>query len=83
MVEMIWLTFWSGMLVPRFFARNQSDSTFRSYRRFDGNVPVTLVGLAIGRVALIRVDSNDHSARVTLQIDQAQDNLPQAIVQRC
>ena len=46
-------------------------------------VPATLVGLAIGRVALIRVDSNDHSARVTLQIDQAQDNLPQAIVQRC
>ncbi len=47
------------------------------------NVPVTLVGLAIGWVTFIGVDSNDHSAHVTLQIDQAQDNLPQAIAQRC
>ena len=46
-------------------------------------VPGTVVGLAIGRVAFIGVDANDRSARVTLQIDQAQDNLPQTIVQQC
>ena len=46
-------------------------------------VPVILVGLAIGRVAFSGGDSNDRSARTTLQIDQAQDNLPQTIGQRC
>ena len=48
-------------------------------------VPVPVAGLAIGRVAFIGIDSNDRSASVTLQIDQAQDNLLQTItiVQRC
>ena len=46
-------------------------------------VPVPVAGLAIGRVAFIGVDSNDRNTRVTMQIDQAQDNLPQTIVQRC
>ena len=45
--------------------------------------PVTLAGVAIDGVASIGIDSNDCSARVTLQIDQAQDNLPQTLVQRC
>ena len=46
-------------------------------------VPVPVVGLALGRVAFIGVDSNDRSASVTLQTDQPQDNLSQTIVQRC
>ena len=44
-------------------------------------VQVTLARVAIGRVAFIKVDSNDRSVRVTFQIDQAQDNLPQTLVQ--
>ena len=46
-------------------------------------VQVTLARVAIGRVAFISVDSNYRSAHVTVQIDQAQDKLPQTIVQRC
>ena len=46
-------------------------------------VPVILVGLAIVWVTLIGVNSNNPRARVTLQINQAQDNLPQKIAQRC
>ena len=46
-------------------------------------VPATLVGLAIGRVALIGVDSNDYSACVTSQIDHSKDNLSRTLVQQC
>ena len=46
-------------------------------------VPVTLVGLAIAWVALIGANSNNPSTHATLQINQAQDNLPQKIAQRC
>ena len=38
--------------------------------------PVTLAGVTIGRVASIGIDADDYSARITLQIDQAHDNLP-------
>ena len=38
--------------------------------------PVTLAGVTIGRVASIGIDADDYSARITLQIDQAYDNLP-------
>ena len=38
--------------------------------------PVTLAGVTIGRVASIGIEADDYSARITLQIDQAHDNLP-------
>ena len=56
---------------------------FNHIRGLTVKAPVTLAGVAIGGVGFIGTDSNDCSARVTLQIDQAQDNLPQTLVQRC
>ena len=38
--------------------------------------PVTMAGVTIGRVTSIGIDADDYSARITLQIDQAYDNLP-------
>ena len=73
---MIWLALKVG---------NWSPSTTHDYEvtaRFDNiggltlKAPVTLAGVTIGRVASIGIDADDYSARITLQIDQAHDNLP-------
>ena len=73
---MIWLALKVG---------NWSPVTTRDYEvtaRFDNiggltvKAPVTLAGVTIGRVASIGIDPDDYSARITLQIDQAHDNLP-------
>ena len=64
---------------------NWSPTTTHNYEvtaRFDNiggltiKAPVTLAGVTIGRVASIGIDADDYSARITLQIDQAHDNLP-------
>ena len=64
---------------------NWSPTTTHDYEvtaRFDNiggltvKAPVTLAGVTIGRVASIGIDADDYSARITLQIDQAHDNLP-------
>ena len=64
---------------------NWSPATTHDYEvtaRFDNiggltmKAPVTLAGVTIGRVASIGIDADDYSARITLQIDQAHDNLP-------
>ena len=64
---------------------NWSPTTAHNYEvtaRFDNiggltvKAPVTLAGVTIGRVSSIGIDSDDYSARITLQIDQAHDNLP-------
>ena len=64
---------------------NWSPATTHNYEviaRFDNiggltvKAPVTLAGVTIGRVASIGIDADDYSARITLQIDQAFDNLP-------
>ena len=64
---------------------NWSPTTTNNYEvtaRFDNiggltmKAPVTLAGVTIGRVASIGIDADDYSARITLQIDQAHDNLP-------
>ena len=64
---------------------NWSLATTHNYEvtaRFDNiggltvKAPVTLAGVTIGRVASIGIDADDYSARITLQIDQAHDNLP-------
>ena len=73
---MIWLALKVG---------NWSPTTTHDYEvtaRFDNiggltiKAPVTLAGVTIGRVASIGIDADDYSARITLQIDQAHDNLP-------
>ena len=73
---MIWLALKVG---------NWSPATTHDYEvtaRFDNiggltiKAPVTLAGVTIGRVASIGIDTDDYSARITLQIDQAHDNLP-------
>ena len=73
---MIWLALKVG---------NWSPTTTHVYEviaRFDNiggmtvKAPVTLAGVTIGRVASIGIDADDYSARITLQIDQAHDNLP-------
>ena len=73
---MIWLALKVG---------NWSTATTHDYEvtaRFDNiggltvKAPVTLAGVTIGRVASIGIDADDYSARITLQIDQAHDNLP-------
>ena len=73
---MIWLALKVG---------NWSPATTHDYEviaRFDNiggltvKAPVTLAGVTIGRVASIGIDADDYSARITLQIDQAHDNLP-------
>ena len=64
---------------------NWSPTTTHDYEvtaRFDNiggltvKAPVTLAGVTIGRVASIGIDADDYSARITLRIDQAHDNLP-------
>ena len=64
---------------------NWSPATTHDYEviaRFDNigglavKAPVTMAGVTIGRVASIGIDADDYSARITLQIDQAHDNLP-------
>ena len=73
---MIWLALKVG---------NWSPATTHNYEviaRFDNiggltvKAPVTLAGVTIGRVTSIGIAADDYSARVTLQIDQAHDNLP-------
>jgi phospholipid/cholesterol/gamma-HCH transport system substrate-binding protein len=73
---MIWLALKVG---------NWSPTTTHDYEvtaRFDNiggltiKAPVTLAGVTIGRVASIGIDADDYSARITLQIDRAHDNLP-------
>ena len=73
---MIWLALKVG---------NWSLATTHDYEvtaRFDNiggltvKAPVTLAGVTIGRVTSIGITADDYSARVTLQIDQAHDNLP-------
>jgi phospholipid/cholesterol/gamma-HCH transport system substrate-binding protein len=75
-VAIIWLALKVG---------NLSLATTHDYEvtaRFDNiggltvKAPVTLAGVTIGRVASIGIDTDDYSARITLRIDQAYDNLP-------
>ena len=80
---MIWLAFKVGNWSPATSHGIKVTARFDHIGGLTVKAPVTLAGVAIGGVASIGIDSNDCSARVTLQIDQAQDNLPQTLVQRC
>ena len=71
---------WLALKVGNWSPANAND--YEVIARFDNiggltvNAPVTLAGVTIGRVASIGIDADDYSARITLQIDQAHDNLP-------
>ncbi len=56
--------------------------TFRIYARFDNvgglneKAPVMIGGVRVGRIAEIRIDKEDYSAVVGVDIDSRYDNLP-------
>ena len=81
MAEMIWLALKVGCWFLTISNGLKVTVRFDHIGGLTVKVPVTLAGVAIGRGALIGVDSNDYySARVTLQIDQAQNNLSRTLV---
>ncbi|MCE5364532.1 outer membrane lipid asymmetry maintenance protein MlaD [Pseudomonas anguilliseptica] len=59
-----------------------SDNTYKIYAHFDNiagltvRSKVTMAGVTIGKVTAIDLDRNSYMGRVTMQLDDAVDNLP-------
>ena len=73
---MIWLALKVGNWSPTTTHDYEVTARFNNIGGLTVKAPVTLAGVTIGRVASIGIDADDYSARITLQIDQAHDNLP-------
>ena len=73
---MIWLALKVGDWSPTTTHDYEVTARFDNIGGLTIKAPVTLAGVTIGRVASIGIDADDYSARITLQIDQAHDNLP-------
>ena len=73
---MIWLALKVGNWSPTTTHDYEVTARFDNIGGLTVKAPVTLAGVTIGRVASIGIDADDYSARITLQIDQAHDNLP-------
>ena len=73
---MIWLALKVGNWSPTTTHNYEVTAHFDNIGGLTMKAPVTLAGVTIGRVASIGIDADDYSARITLQIDQAHDNLP-------
>ena len=73
---MIWLALKVGNWSPATTHGYEVTARFDNIGGLTVKAPVTLAGVTIGRVASIGIDTDDYSARITLQIDQAYDNLP-------
>ena len=73
---MIWLALKVGNWSPVTTHDYEVTARFNNIGGLTVKAPVTLAGVTIGRVASIGIDADDYSARITLQIDQAHDNLP-------
>ena len=73
---MIWLALKVGNWSPTTTHDYEVTARFDNIGGLTVMAPVTLAGVTIGRVASIGIDADDYSARITLQIDQAHDNLP-------
>ena len=73
---MIWLALKVGNWSPATTHGYEVTARFDNIGGLTVKAPVTLAGVTIGRVASIGIDADDYSARITLQIDQAHDNLP-------
>ena len=73
---MIWLALKVGNWSPVTTHDYEVTARFDNIGGLTVKAPVTLAGVTIGRVASIGIDADDYSARITLQIDQAHDNLP-------
>ena len=73
---MIWLALKVGNWSPATTHDYEGSARFDNIGGLTIKAPVTLAGVTIGRVASIGIDTDDYSARITLQIDQAHDNLP-------
>ena len=73
---MIWLALKVGNWSPTTTHDYEVTARFDNIGGLTMKAPVTLAGVTIGRVASIGIDADDYSARITLQIDQAHDNLP-------
>ena len=72
----IWLALKVGNWSPATTHNYEVTAHFDNIGGLTMKAPVTLAGVTIGRVASIGIDADDYSARITLQIDQAHDNLP-------
>ena len=72
----IWLALKVGNWSPDTTHYYEVTARFDNIGGLTVKAPVTLAGVTIGRVASIGIDADDYSARITLQIDQAHDNLP-------
>jgi len=72
----IWLALKVGNWSPATTHDYEVTAHFDNIGGLTMKAPVTLAGVTIGRVASIGIDADDYSARITLQIDQAHDNLP-------
>jgi phospholipid/cholesterol/gamma-HCH transport system substrate-binding protein len=59
-----------------------SDNTYKVFAHFDNiagltvRSKVTMAGVTIGKVTAIDLDRNSYMGRVTMQLDDAVDNLP-------
>ena len=73
---MIWLALKVGNWSPATTHDYEVTALFDNIGGLTIKAPVTLAGVTIGRVASIGIDADDYSARITLQINQAHDNLP-------
>ena len=73
---MIWLALKVGNWSPATTHDYEVTARFDNIGGLTVKAPVTLAGVTIGRVASIGIDADDYSALITLQIDQAHDNLP-------
>ena len=76
MTAIIWLALKVGNWSPVTTHDYELTAHFDNIGGLTIKAPVTLAGVTIGRVASIGIDADDYSARITLQIDQAHDNLP-------
>jgi len=74
--SLIWLALKVGNWSPTGAHDYEVTARFDNIGGLTVKAPVTLAGVTIGRVASIGIDADDYSARITLQIDQAHDNLP-------
>ena len=72
----IWLALKVGNWSPTTTHDYEVTAHFDNIGGLTMKAPVTLAGVTIGRVASIGIDADNYSARITLQIDQAHDNLP-------
>jgi phospholipid/cholesterol/gamma-HCH transport system substrate-binding protein len=59
-----------------------SDNTYKVYAHFENiagltvRSKVTMAGVTVGKVTAIDLDRNSYMGRVTMQLDDAVDNLP-------